>query len=97
MAFSWGVCDGLLLEPSEEPEPVLATVAHADIRELGPPYLCPSRRLLRSMGEGRLSPPRNTLEGCAETEAASPPMVRDRDHNAISPWDSLVSPRAPLD
>src|SRR5437867_1066150 len=56
-----------------------------------PPYLCPSRRLLRSRDEGR---------GLITLSKVAPipgprlvPMARD--HNAIRSWTGVVSPPAP--
>ena len=60
--------------PSEETEPVIATVDHADIRGLGTTLLVSVGCLPRSRSEGLLQP-RNAVEGCTVTGAASLPMI----------------------
>src|SRR5713226_9858033 len=48
-----------------------------------PPYWCPSRRLLRSRGEGRSLVTRSKI--APRTGAAPPPMTRDRDQGRCPP------------
>ena len=62
------------IQPREEAEPKMSTFGHADIRGLVTALLVSVGHLPRSRLEGLLQP-RNDLEGCAITGAASLPMA----------------------